>query len=63
MFGTFIVSGFSRYRQRRRDQLFLRFVSVKFKNAEVIEAISVTGNDKDTMANVERRLRDASRNL
>lgn len=61
--GTAIVNVFSRYRDKRREKLFLRFVSVTFKDAKKIEAISVAANDKDAMANVERKIRDASRNL
>jgi hypothetical protein len=61
--GTFVGTAFSRYLNRRREKLFLRFVSVTFKDSKRIEAISVSSRDKDAMANVERRLRDASRNL
>lgn len=63
MIGTFVVSGFFRHRQGRREKSFLRFVSVTFKDAKKVEAISVSSTDKQAMANVERRLRDASRNL
>jgi hypothetical protein len=53
----------SDYLNRRRDKMFLRFVRVTLPNAKVIEAITIADNDKKALENIERRLRDASRNL
>lgn len=53
----------SRYIHFRREKMFLRFVRVTFPNAKTVEVISASSNDKQALANVERRLRDASRNL
>ncbi len=52
-----------KYRQNKRNAQFLRMVRVVMPDAKVVEIISVASNDKDAMANVERRLRDASRTL
>lgn len=43
--------------------MFLRFVRVTLPNAKVIEAITIADSDKKALENIERRLRDASRNL
>jgi hypothetical protein len=53
----------SDYLNRRRDKMFLRFVRVTLPNAKVIEAITIADSDKKALENIERRLRDASRNL
>lgn len=53
----------SDYLNKRRDKMFLRFVRITFPNAKVIEAITIADNDKKALENIERRLRDASRNL
>jgi hypothetical protein len=52
-----------RYIHWRRDEIFLRFVRVTFPHAKTVEVISVSGTDKQAIENVERRLRNASRNL
>lgn len=54
---------YNRWMERRREKKFLRYIQIKFPGAKVIEAISVSGTDEEAMANVERRLRDASRTL
>jgi hypothetical protein len=53
----------SRYIHWRREKIFLRFVRVTFPNSKTVEVISAASNDKQALANVERRLRNASRNL
>ena len=53
----------SRYIHSRREKNFLRFVRITLPNAEVVEVISASSSDKQALANIERRLRDASRNL
>lgn len=61
--GGAIGQAISQRLYRRRDQAFLRFARITFPNAKVVEAISVASSDKDALANIERRLRNASRNL
>lgn len=61
--GGAIGQAISQRLHRRRDQAFLRFARITFPNAKVVEAISVASSDKDALANIERRLRNASRNL
>jgi hypothetical protein len=59
MIGRIIVEA----RNKRRDQMFLRFVRVTFPHAKVVEAITIADSDKKALENIERRLRDASRTL
>jgi hypothetical protein len=61
--GGLIGQRLSERLHRDRTKAFLRFVRVTLPNAEVVEAISVANTDKQAIANIERRLRDASRNL
>jgi hypothetical protein len=58
-----VTSAIVKYRQKRRDTQFLRMIRIIMPDAKVVEIISVASSDKDAMANVERRLRDASRTL
>lgn len=53
----------SRYIHWRREEAFLRFVRITFPNAKIVEVISASSTDKEVIANIERRLRDASRTL
>lgn len=61
--GGLIGQRLSERLHRNRDKAFLRFARITFPNAKVVEAISVSSEDKQAIANIERRLRDASRTL
>jgi hypothetical protein len=63
MIGTFIGSQFTKYRDKRDRRKFLRYLKITYPNAKVVEAISISDTDKQALDNVERRIRDASRNL
>jgi hypothetical protein len=42
----------------RREEKFLHFVQIKFPDHKSITSISVAASDKQTLDNIERRLRD-----
>lgn len=58
-----VAPAFEGFLRRRREKQFLRYARLRFPTATSIEVISVGPTDKQTMENIERRIRDASRNL
>lgn len=61
--GRVIYKALEQWFDRRRDKVFLRFVRVTLPNAKTVEAISASHTDEQAIANIERRIRDASRTL